>query len=173
MSEMRDLKLVPSVVCFNAAIKSAANSVVPSGKRGPEAGSQKPTGLKLAVGLLREMSQKGVTPNEMSYTLAMKACKKAGRPEDALALLREMPSPSQRPSSVVAREDGEDLGPADDDSGDAGGDGSGDGSGNGDGTGGAAVRNIYHYTTVASAFAQQEDGWKHVVALLKEMEVSE
>ena len=102
---------------------------------------------EIATGLLREMSKKGVTPNEVSYTSAMIACKNDGEPEEALALLREM--------SLSASE-GEEEG----------------GGNSGDIGNGKVVPNVIHYTTVMSAFAERGDGWRKAMGLIKTMEVS-
>eukprot|EP00904_Undaria_pinnatifida_P009132 jgi/Undpi1/5349/HiC_scaffold_2.g00630.m1 len=102
---------------------------------------------EIATGLLREMSKKGVTPNEVSYTSAMIACKNDGEPEEALALLREM--------SLSASE-GEEEG----------------GGNSGDIGNGKVVPNVIHYTTVMSAFAERGDGWRKAMGLIKTMEAS-
>ena len=54
-----------------------------------------------AVSLVREMRGKGVSPNFISYSVAVSACSKAGQHEPALELMREMKAAGIRANTVT------------------------------------------------------------------------
>lgn len=54
-----------------------------------------------AVSLVREMKDKGVPPNFISYSVAISACAKAGQHEPALALMKEMKDAGISPNTVT------------------------------------------------------------------------
>ncbi|CBN78844.1 conserved unknown protein [Ectocarpus siliculosus] len=163
-----------------------------------------PSAGEAAAALLREMSEKGVAPDSITYTLVMTACRVDGEPERALAVLREM----QKLASETEAE--ADVGPVAEtvqEEAGVGGEGgdrevgkgsSHDGANDsgasgspavpsphpprrrrrrrrrregGAGAGGVVVPNVIHYSSVMSAFADHPGGWKHVLRLMKEMEM--
>lgn len=183
--------LAPHVSCYNAAIKSAAAGGMRARARGGiggrGSGGAHRRRWEIAVGFLREMSEKGIAPNAATYTAAMTACKNDGEPEVALALLKEISLSASEGDEEERQEKGEEGGV------NGGGDGvgvgngnhtgtgtgtgTGDGIGNGTGNGnrkgsGKVVPNVIHYGTVMSAFAERGDGWKKVMGLIKTMEAS-
>jgi pentatricopeptide repeat domain-containing protein 1 len=50
----------------------------------------------MALSLLGQMRERGVTPNEFSFSAAITACGKGGQWEQALSLLKEMRVCSRR-----------------------------------------------------------------------------
>ena len=70
---MPEALLQPDEATFNAAMRSCEDWVQ-------------------ALGLLREMSCRGLEPNTASYKGAMSACSESGSWEPALVLLWEMPT---------------------------------------------------------------------------------
>ncbi|CAN0559636.1 unnamed protein product, partial [Ectocarpus sp. 12 AP-2014] len=63
------------VITYNSAIAACASGYGGGGK---------------ASQLIGEMRRKGLKPDRYSYTSAIHACSKAGKPEEALRLLRAM-----------------------------------------------------------------------------------
>ncbi|CAN0503912.1 unnamed protein product, partial [Ectocarpus sp. 8 AP-2014] len=49
-----------------------------------------------AVGLLRDMSKRGMPPSRTCYAPAITACARGDEPDMALSLLREMPTVRER-----------------------------------------------------------------------------
>lgn len=157
------------------------------------------TGWEAATGLLREMLEKGVPPTSHTYTLVMTACRRDGEPERALNVLREMQERAAAAAEQAEQEehaeregqeeDAESGGEKDAGAGDAaeaavaGADAVEEGGADGASTAPAAASsarrrrrsvvapNVFHYSAVMSAFAEQPEGSKRILTLIKEMEV--
>ncbi|CAN0528356.1 unnamed protein product, partial [Ectocarpus sp. 8 AP-2014] len=99
---MSSREISPNVEFYNWAIKAAAspktggeqqvddaNSSSGGGDGGNDSKPAAPSAGEAAAALLREMSEKGVAPDSITYTLVMTACREDGEPERALAVLRE------------------------------------------------------------------------------------
>ena len=54
-----------------------------------------------AVSLLRQMSDRGVPPGVVNYSVAISACAKGRESETALSLLREMKADGVAPNAVT------------------------------------------------------------------------
>ena len=149
LSEMEDFGLEPDVTCYNAVLRMIASGARGRDSSGHGSGSGKkrqPQGKQDALDLLDRMEKRGVAADEISYTHAISVCKVERDPGKALELLRRMAVP--------------------------GGSRGDDGGGNDGGGNRGVIRNTFHYTTVVSAFAEHEDGWKQAVTLVKEMQAS-
>ncbi|CAM9961824.1 unnamed protein product, partial [Ectocarpus sp. 8 AP-2014] len=77
LREMSRVGLTPDIFCYDTVISVACLSSV---------GAQ----WKIARGLLRQQAKTGVPCSLISYNLVLSACKKAGRPRQAVSLLRAM-----------------------------------------------------------------------------------
>ncbi|CAM9656635.1 unnamed protein product, partial [Ectocarpus sp. 12 AP-2014] len=77
LREMPRVGLTPDIFCYDTVISVACLSSV---------GAQ----WKIARGLLREQAETGVPCSLISYNLVLSACKKAGRPRQAVSLLHAM-----------------------------------------------------------------------------------
>eukprot|EP00903_Cladosiphon_okamuranus_P015642 g14444.t1 len=142
-------------------------------------------GWEAATGLLRDMSAKGVAPSSITYTLVISACQKDREPEMALAVLREMQelaatataaSPiaegltemGEDPAQTAANEDEDEYEAVIEEGAGPGGAGVDDSGGGRSGV----TPNVYHFSSVMSAFVEEPGGWKRILALIKEMEAA-